>query len=131
MRGRAWVFRQRGGKCKTVPYMNLLLVPGKGVGVFDILVFLSHTGTCCCHQRSDLLVWRRFWREGSFQRPQAAVYSPAILVRSSVYLVPMTSVHFPLIGAADSTLQLADFGIADRTPSSGYFDQVCGSEVSD
>ena len=43
----------------------------------------------------------------------------------------MTSVHFPLIGAADSTLQLADFGIADRTPSSGYFDQVCGSEVGD
>ena len=43
----------------------------------------------------------------------------------------MTSVHFPLIGAADSTLQLADFGIADRTPSSGYFDQVCGSGVGD
>lgn len=52
-------------------------------------------------------------------------------MRSSAYLVPMASVYLPLIGAADSTLQLADFGIADRTPSSGYFDQVCGSEVSD
>ena len=52
-------------------------------------------------------------------------------MRSLVYLVPMASVYSPLIGAAGSTLQLADFGIADRTPSSGYFDQVCGSEVGD
>ncbi|CAN0444214.1 unnamed protein product, partial [Ascophyllum nodosum] len=33
-----------------------------------------------------------------------------------------------LLVTDSSTLQLADFGIADRTPSSGYFDQVCGSE---
>ena len=56
--------------------------------------------------------------DGSFvSRPSSCVYSPVILMRSSMHLVTMTSAYFPLIGAADSTLQLADFGTADRTPN--------------